>query len=323
MKRDLVIGVDLGGTNVNSAVVDDGGRISHRAWQSISGSRTAGEVIDRLVTCVEMTMDSCGRGRVAGVGVGTPGLIPEDSGIVVYAPNVPEWVDLPLQSILRERLGLPVAIENDANAAAIGEHWVGGAAGKANVICITLGTGVGGAIIMNNEVWRGSNGAGGEIGHMTVVENGRMCGCGAPGCLEAYASATAIAEQARELLRGDRMSVLRERSGGDLDRIDAAMVADAAGQGDDTAREVMHRSATLLGTAVSSLTNLLNPELIVIGGGVMKAGDLIFDPIGAEVARRAYKWSAGILRIVPAKLGDDAGIIGAARHFMLTCSSSS
>ncbi len=323
MKRDLVIGVDLGGTNVNSAVVDDGGRISHRAWQSISGSRTAGEVIDRLVTCVEMTMDSCGRGRVAGVGVGTPGLIPEDSGIVVYAPNVPEWVDLPLQSILRERLGLPVTIENDANAAAIGEHWVGAAAGKANVICITLGTGVGGAIIMNNEVWRGSNGAGGEIGHMTVVENGRMCGCGAPGCLEAYASATAIAEQARELVHGRRKSVLREMSGGNLDRIDAAMVAEAAGQGDDTAREVMHRSATLLGTAVSSLTNLLNPELIVIGGGVIKAGDLIFNPIGAEVARRAYKWSAGILRIVPAKLGDDAGIIGAARHFMLTCSSSS
>ena len=268
-------------------------------------------------------MDSCGRGRVAGVGVGTPGLIPEDSGTVVYAPNVPEWVDLPLQSILRERLGLPVTIENDANAAAIGEHWVGGAAGKANVICITLGTGVGGAIIMNNEVWRGSNGAGGEIGHMTVVENGRMCGCGAPGCLEAYASATAIAEQARELLHDGRKSVLRERSGGDLDRIDAAMVAEAAGQGDDTAREVMHRSATLLGTAVSSLTNLLNPELIVIGGGVMKAGDLIFDPVGAEVARRAYKWSAGILRIVPAKLGDDAGIIGAARHFMLSCTSSS
>ena len=322
MKRDLVIGVDLGGTNVNSAVVDASGRISHRAWQSISGSRTAGEVVDRLVACVEMTMDSCGRDRVTGVGVGTPGLIPEDSGTVVYAPNVPEWVDLPLQSILRDRLSLPVTIENDANAAAIGEHWVGGAAGKANVVCITLGTGVGGAIILNNEIWRGSNGAGGEIGHMTVVENGRMCGCGAPGCLEAYASATAIAEQARELLRGGRESVLRERTGGNLDRIDAALVAEAASQGDDTARQVMHRSATLLGTAVSSLTNLLNPELIVIGGGVIKAGDLIFDPIGAEVARRAYKWSTGILRIVPAKLGDDAGIIGAARHFMLALSSS-
>ncbi|MDE2846723.1 MAG: ROK family protein [Gemmatimonadota bacterium] len=318
MKRDLVIGVDLGGTNVNSAVVDDGGRISHRAWQSISGSRTAGEVIDRLAACVETTMDSCGRDRVAGVGVGTPGLIPEGSGTVVYAPNVPEWVDLPLQSLLRERLELPVAIENDANAAAIGEHWVGGAAGYANIICITLGTGVGGAIIMNNEVWRGSNGAGGEIGHMTVVENGRMCGCGAPGCLEAYASATAIAEQARELLRGGRTSVLTELAGGDPGRIDAAMIAEAADRGDETARAVMHRSATLLGTAVSSLTNLLNPEMIVIGGGVIKAGDLIFGPVRAEVARRAYKWSAGILEIVPAKLGDDAGIIGAARHFMLS-----
>ena len=323
MKRDLVIGVDLGGTNVNSAVVDDGGHISHRAWQSISGSRTAREVIDRLVACVEMTMDSCGRERVSGVGVGTPGLIIEDTGTVVYAPNVPEWADLPLRSILHDRLGVPVTIENDANAAAIGEHWVGGAAGHANIVCITLGTGVGGAIIMNNEVWRGSNGAGGEIGHMTVVENGRMCGCGAPGCLEAYASATAIAGRARELLQSGRESALTEMADGDLDRIDAAMIAEAANQGDETAREVMHRAATLLGTAVSSLTNLLNPELVVIGGGVIRAGDLIFEPVRAEVARRAYKWSASILRIVPAQLGDDAGIIGAARRFMLSRSSTS
>ncbi len=320
MSRELVIGVDLGGTNVNSAVVDDDGRISHRAWRSVSGSRTAGEVVDRLVACVDTTMDSCGRDRVAGVGVGTPGLIIADTGTVVYAPNVPEWVDLPLRSILHDRLRLPVTIENDANAAAIGEHWVGGAAGHANIVCITLGTGVGGAIIMNNEVWRGSNGAGGEIGHMTVVEHGRMCGCGAPGCLEAYASATALACQARELLQNGQESILADRVGGDLDRIDAAMIAEAARQGDELARAVMHRAATLLGTAVSSLTNLLNPELIVIGGGVIKAGDLIFEPVRAEVARRAYRWSAGILRIVPAKLGDDAGIIGAARHFTLSCS---
>ena len=321
MSRDLVIGVDLGGTNVNSAVVDGGGNLTHRSWQSILGSRNAVEVIDRLVACIEMTMDSCGWNRVAGVGVGTPGLIPKDSGTIVYAPNVPGWVDLPLQSTLRERMGLPVTIENDANAAAIGEHWVGGAAGYANIVCITLGTGVGGAIIMDNEVWRGSNGAGGEIGHMTVVENGRMCGCGAPGCLEAYASATAIAGQVRELLQSGRKSVLTDLCEGDPDRIDAAMIAEAASRGDEAAREVMHRSATLLGMAVSSLTNLLNPELFVIGGGVIKAGDLIFDPVRTEVARRAYKWSAGILRIVPAKLGDDAGIIGAARHFMLTGSS--
>ncbi len=250
--------------------------------------------------------------------MGTPGLIIEDTGTVVYAPNVPEWENLPLRSLLQERMGLSVTIENDANAAAIGEHWVGAAAGYSNIVCITLGTGVGGAIIMNNEVWRGSNGAGGEIGHMTVVENGRMCGCGAPGCLEAYASATAIAGQAREQLRSGRESALSELCGGDMDRIDAAMIAEAAGRGDDMAREVMHRAATLLGTAVSSLTNLLNPELFVIGGGVIRAGDLIFDPIRAEVARRAYKWSASILKIVPARLGDDAGIIGAARHFMLS-----
>jgi glucokinase len=150
-----------------------------------------------------------------------------------------------------------------------------------------------------------------------------MCGCGAPGCLEAYASATAIAGRARELLQNGCKSALTEMADGNLGRIDAAMIAEAASQGDETAREVMHRAATLLGTAVSSLTNLLNPELIVIGGGVIRAGDLIFEPVRAEVARRAYKWSASILRIVPARLGDDAGIIGAARHFMLSRSSMS
>lgn len=317
MKRDLVIGIDLGGTSVSSAVVDDGGRINHQARLSVSGSRTSTEVIDRLLACVGMTMDSCGRDRVVGVGVGTPGLIIKETGTVVYAPNVPEWEDLPLQTLLQDRIGLPVTIENDANAAAIGEHWVGGATGHANILCITLGTGVGGAIIMNNEIWRGSNGAAGEIGHMTVVENGRMCGCGAQGCLEAYASATAIASQARELLRGGRKSILSDL-GDDPDHIDAAMVADAAGRGDEIAWKVMHRSATLLGIAVSSLTNLLNPELIVIGGGVIKAGDMILNPVRAQVARRAYAWSASILKIVPAKLGDNAGIIGAARNFMLS-----
>jgi len=321
MKQGMVIGIDLGGTSVSSAVVDDSGCISHQARLSVSGSRTAKEVINRLLTCVGMTMDSCGRDRVVGVGVGTPGLIAKETGTVVYAPNVPEWEDLPLQSLLRDRIGLPITIENDANSAAIGEHWVGVAAGHKNILCITLGTGVGGAIIMNDEVWRGTNGASGEIGHMTVVENGRMCGCGAPGCLEAYASATGIAGQARELLRSNRKGILSDLAGDDLDHIDAEMVADAASQGDEIAWKVMHRSATLLGIAVSSLTNVLNPEMIVIGGGVIKAGDMILEPVRAEVARRAYAWSASVLKIVPASLGDNAGIIGAARHFMLSQSS--
>ena len=174
---------------------------------------------------------------------------------------------------------------------------------------------------MNDEVWRGTNGASGEIGHMTVVENGRMCGCGAPGCLEAYASATGIVGQARELLRSNRKGILSDLAGDDLDHIDAEMVADAASQGDEIAWKVMHRSATLLGIVVSSLTNVLNPEMIVIGGGVIKAGDMILEPVRAEVARRAYAWSASVLKIVPASLGDNAGIIGAARHFMLSQSS--
>jgi glucokinase len=318
MARDLVIGVDLGGTNVRSAVVDEAGRIAHHAKLSVAGSGSAEAVIDRTVACIARTMDGCGRDRVCGIGVGTPGLVVAETGEVVYAPNVPGWKDLPLGSILEARLGAPVAVENDANAAAIGEHWVGAGRGVRHMICLTLGTGVGGAIILNDQIWRGANGAAGEVGHITVVENGALCGCGAPGCLEAYASAPAIARQAREALQTGRASRLRDLCAGDLDAITSAMVARAAEEGDPAAQEVMHRAGTLLGMAISSLTNLLNPELFVIGGGVINAGDLLFTPIWHEVRRRAYKWSAGILRIVPAALGDDAGIIGAARNFTLS-----
>ena len=316
MNSDMVIGVDLGGTNVSSGIVDNQGFISHQAKLPISGSNSNQEVINRLVACIRKTIDSFGRDRIIGIGVGTPGLINEETGTVIYAPNVPGWEDLPLQSILQKRMNLPVAIENDTNAAAIGEHWVGGAVGYSNIICLTLGTGVGGAIIQNNNVWRGSNGAGGEIGHMTVVQNGRKCGCGAPGCLEAYASGSAIANQVRDQLRSGRESILTDLVGSDLEQIDTAMIAAAASQGDSLSQKTMKRSATYLGIAVSSLINLLNPQLVVIGGGVIKAGNLIFDPIHVEVARRAYIWSANLVKIVPAKLGDDAGIIGAARYFM-------
>ena len=318
MERNSVIGVDLGGTNVRSAVVDEAGRIMHHNKLSVAGSRSADAVIDRIIACVSQTLDGCGRERVVGVGVGTPGLIIAETGIVVYAPNVPGWTDLPLKAILENRLNLPVAIENDANAAAIGEHWVGAGKGVRHMICMTLGTGVGGAIILNNQIWRGANGAGGEVGHTTVIENGVLCGCGAPGCLEAYASAPAIARQAREALLDGQDSMLTQLCGSDPRALTSAMVAEAAQAGDPVALAVMHRSATLLGVAIASLTNLLNPELFVIGGGVINAGNLIFDPIWEEVHRRAYKWSASILRIVPAALGDDAGIIGAARNFTLS-----
>lgn len=315
MSDHLIIGVDLGGTNVRSAVVDAKGCISHHAKIRVAGRGSAEQVVDRVVECVHRTMDGCGRGNVRGIGVGTPGLIIAETGTVVFAPNVPGWVDLPLKTILEDRLGLPVVIENDANAAALGEHWIGAGAGFRHMICITLGTGVGGAIILDNRIWRGANGAGGEVGHMTVVEDGVRCGCGAPGCLEAYASAPAIARQARQALKDGQTSRLTDLCGSDPEKIDAAMVAQAAREGDPVACEVMRRAGTLLGIAVSSLTNLLNPELFVICGGVVNAGGLLFEPVWTEVRKRAYKWSQSILKIVPAKLGDDAGIIGAARNF--------
>lgn len=317
MVQDLVIGVDLGGTNVRSAAVDVHGHVSFNAKTPVKGSTSRDEVIDRIASVIRKTMAGCGAERIRGIGIGTPGLVIAETGMVVFAPNLPDWVDLPLGPLLAERFGFPVDVENDANAAAIGEHWIGAGVGVRSLICLTLGTGVGGAIILDDRIWRGANGAAAEIGHMTVDEHGVRCGCGNYGCLEAYASAPAVARQAREALQSGQTSRLTELCGGNLDSITSALVAWAAMEGDQVARNVMHRAGTLLGMAMASLTNVLNPEMFIIGGGMINAGELLFEPIWAEVRRRSYKWSASILQIVPARLGDDAGVIGAARNFMM------
>ncbi|MBI4550762.1 MAG: ROK family protein [Candidatus Latescibacteria bacterium] len=317
MTQDLIIGVDLGGTNVRSAAVDAHGRVSHNAKLSVWGSPSRDEVIDRIARVIQQTMTGCGPERVRGIGIGTPGLVIADTGTVVFAPNLPDWVDLPLGPVLAERFHLPVAVENDANAAAIGEQWTGAGVGVQSLICLTLGTGVGGAIILDGRIWRGANGAAAEIGHMTVDEHGVPCPCGNHGCLEQYASAPAVARQAREALQAGRTSRLTELCDGNLDTITSALVAQAAMEGDEVARQVMHRAGTLLGMAMASLTNILNPEMFIIGGGMINAGELLFEPIWSEVRSRSYTWSASILRIVPATLGDDAGVIGAARNFMV------
>jgi glucokinase len=209
-----------------------------------------------------------------------------------------------------------VKLDNDANCATYGEWWLGAARGGRNVIGVTIGTGVGGGIIIDRKVYHGSTDAAGEIGHITVDLNGRQCGCGNYGCLEAYASGSAIAGRAREALARDESSILPELAGGDVSKITAALVYQAAGLGDAVALELVRDTARFLGTGIANLLNIFNPDVVVIAGGVTQAGEALFGPLRTEVRRRAFKSVSEACRIVPGTLPGTAGVVGAVASFI-------
>jgi glucokinase len=244
--------------------------------------------------------------RVSAVGVGAPGVIQVDRGIVVKSPNFPDWNNLPLKELLEDALSLPVTIENDANAAALGEQWRGAGRDIRSMILLTLGTGVGGGIILNNAIWHGADGMAGEIGHMTLVPDGRLCSCGNVGCLETYASARGIVQSYREALEP---SV--RKSSQAVGPITSAYVYEAARSGSQIAIQVMKDTGRMLGIGIASLINIFNPERVVIGGGVKDAWSLFIDAVRQEIMRRAFEVPAKRTEIVPSLLGDDAGIVGA------------
>jgi glucokinase len=216
---------------------------------------------------------------------------------------------VPLRALLEERLGLPAAVENDANAAALGEAWVGAGRGVADLVYITVSTGVGGGLILGGELYSGVSGTAGEVGHMTVALDGPPCFCGQPGHLEGMASGRAIARAAREAVARGDVSTLRRLP---PEEISARTVAEAARAGDAVALAIYERAGTALGAAVASLVNLLNPSLIILGGGVMQAGDLIMAPLRRAARERAFARPLEAVRLVPAALGEDVGLVGAA-----------
>ncbi|MEO7521077.1 MAG: ROK family protein, partial [Gemmatimonas sp.] len=201
------------------------------------------------------------------------------------------------------------------NCATYGEFWIGAARGARNVVGMTIGTGIGGGLILDGRLYHGSSDMAGEIGHTTIDQTGRRCGCGNYGCLEAYASGPAIAERAREALAFDQASILRDLVLGDLTRITAQTVYEAAGQGDTVAREVVRDTARFLGTGIANLLNIFNPDVVVIAGGVTQAGEALFAPLRAEVRRRAFKPAVDAVRIVPGELPGTAGVVGAIGTF--------
>lgn len=299
----VAIGVDLGGTNTRTSLVSGNGDVLDRLKEATCVPEGHAKVIERLVRNIRAEVSSAERRglAVAAVGVGAPGVIHGRTGVVVKSPNFPDWNDLPLKRILERELELPVVIENDANAAALGEQWRGAAQGIGSMILLTLGTGVGGGIVLDGKIWHGADGMAGELGHMTIVPDGRACGCGNTGCLEMYASS-----------RGIVLAFGEERGGQGPQAVTSEQVTQAAREGGEAALRAVQRMGRCLGIGIANLINIFNPEMVVLGGGVMEAWDLFIGSTLDEVRKRAFAYPAERTRIVPSLLGDDAGMMGAA-----------
>jgi len=322
VESEFIVGVDLGGTNiVVCAMSADGVRQHGLASEPTRAQDGPDAVIGRMARMVNetvtVTMRETGVSRAAfrGVGIGAPGPLDREKGLVVIAPNL-GWRMVPLRDRMAELTGLPAALDNDANCATYGEWWIGAAKGGRNVIGVTIGTGIGGGLILDGKLYHGSSDVAGEIGHVTIDQTGRRCGCGNYGCLEAYASGTAIAERAREALSYEQESILRDMVGGDVAKITAATVYEAASQGDAVATEVVRDTARFLGTGLANLLNIFNPDVIVIAGGVTRAGEALFAPLRAEIRKRAFKPAVDACRIVPGTLPGTAGVVGAVATFL-------
>lgn len=319
--RKFIVGIDVGGTNVVAGVMPDDGstQLANRSEPTYA-EQGADAVVDRIVILAEKviaeTIAATGASRsdFIGVGIGSPGPLDRKTGVVIITPNL-GWRDFPLRARISERLQLPASLDNDANCATLGEWWRGAARGARNVVGITIGTGIGGGLILDGELYHGASDVAGEIGHTTIDFNGRRCKCGNYGCLEAYASGPAIAERAREMLQDYSGSVLLRLADDDPTQITAQTVYDAAKRGDPVAREVVRDTARLLGAGIANLLNIFNPDVVVVMGGVTYAGDALVEPLRAEVRRRAFPPAVAACRIVLGELTGSAGVVGAVATF--------
>ena len=310
-----VLAVDIGGTKILLALFAATGEILAKDTRPTLAAEGVNAVIARLCAASDniLQQNNIEPSRLGGICIACAGGIDTGRGLVVTpSPNLPGWVDIPLAEIVRKRFGIPAFVVNDASAAALGEHRYGAGRGVKNLVLLTLGTGIGGGIIADNKLYLGDVGAAGELGHMTIDADGPVCGCGNKGCLEMLASGTAVAGEALKRIRQGQKSTLSEMAGGKIDKITAEMVGAAARSGDTLAGEVIARAAYYLGVGLVNMVNIFNPEMIVIGGGMAGLGDLLIEPGKRLVAERAFPISSRAVRIVPAQLGNEAGVYGAA-----------
>lgn len=312
------IGVDLGGTNLRVAAVSHDGRLLEKLTLGTEVGRGRDAVIDEMCAGIVQLGKKLG-GSLDGIGIGVPGIIEMDSGMLRESPNLPGWSDYPVHAEIERRLNAPVVLENDANAAALGETWLGAARGFDHMCMITLGTGVGGGIVLDGKIWHGMNGMAGEVGHLTVDADGPKCNCGNRGCLEQYASATAVLRMARENAGTSAgLKALVESP-----QLSSRSVYELAESGDRAAGAVFEKVGWALGIGIASLVNALNLPMYVIGGGVASSWDLFAPAMFEQLQARSFVYNATkpgevtsggkVTLVTRAQLGSDAGLYGAAR----------
>jgi len=309
-----VLAIDVGGTKIRIAIISGKGKIIAKEQRLTLADEGLEAVTGRIISGIDrlLRLKNLAPSQLHSIGIAAAGAIDSEKGLVTSSPNLPGWCDVPLRDIVKSKYGVDTFLINDASAAALGEHEFGAGRGVNNLIYLTVGTGIGGGIIIDGKLYLGPSGSAGEIGHMTIDVNGQRCSCGNTGCLETLASGTAMAKEAIKRIKQGEKSSLTEIVGGKIENITADTVEVAARGGDSLASEVISEAATYLGVGMVNLVNIFNPEMIIVGGGVAKMGDLLLNPVRQVVQERAFQLPAQAVRIVQAQLGDDSGLLGAA-----------
>jgi len=306
------IGVDLGGTNIATALVNEKGEILKKDKRATEASKGPEHVIQNMIDAIYQASSDFGINNIAGIGLGIPGLVDMDKGLSRFAGNL-GWENVPvMEKLKREFPSVPIFMDNDVRVATLGEKYFGAGRGVDNLILITLGTGVGSGIIIDGRLYRGTTYSAGEIGHITIFKDGPYCNCGNRGCLEVYASAPGIARRTREYIRAGHFTVMADMVGHDLSKVTAEVVSKACDMGDRLAVMVMEETAEILGIGIANFIDIINPEMVIIGGGVSLAGDKLFAPLRKTVRQRTMRNAGENVSIVPAELKDESGMVGAA-----------
>jgi glucokinase len=306
-----IIAVDLGGTQIRAALCDPSGQIYKRVARPTKASEGPPAVQARIYQTIGEAAEGVNMDEVAGIGIGAPGPLDPTTGTILEAPNLPGWVNVPLRNLVSAHFGKPTFLGNDANVAGLAEATYGAARGIQDLIYLTISTGIGSGVISSGKMLLGARGLAAEAGHTIINPDGPKCGCGNRGCLESFASGPSITRDVVARLKAGKASKITKMVGGDLSKVDARIINEAAGAGDKLAVNAFRRAGHYLGLGITNLLHLFNPRMVVLGGSVTKAGPLLFDPMWETLREKAMPGYLDGLAIVPAALGDDVGLLGA------------
>ncbi len=315
-RNHLVLGIDLGGTKILTAVIDPGGQMLSRDHSVTPASKGQDAVMRAVFESVRRALEEAelGMDDLAAIGVGAPGPSNPETGILHSSPNLPGLRNVPIRDMVGREFGKQAFLINDANAAALAEYRFGAGRASRCLVYVTVSTGIGGGVVMGGQVFTGASGTAAEFGHMTLQDDGPPCNCGNKGCWEALASGTALAKEARRRIGAGETTSILELAQGEPERVTAAVVQQAAEAGDGLAKELLARTSHYLGTGFANLINLFNPDVIAVGGGVSNMGEILLGPAYAVARERSFASAHESVRFVPAELGRNSGVLGAAAY---------